>query len=1119
MSLVAWLSGQLPDLSPEMFALINLLATVTAVAWLLYRAWLVFQKPLPELIEVLGLDVPAAPDVSLAGIKSDSITLYWKLPENPNTVVKHLIQVNGVVVGESARHETSINVTGLKPDTFYVVRVIATNPSNFQTPSPLIRLKTWRNKEGPDHLLPGALCTGEKSNSTPSAGDESPGVKAHGTTLETATAVPTAPLITRDQSVTSLPSKRLGVSRRQSPANTSLDQSSTAQVGLEPEPESESEHTVQELTEVLEGLRKEQEESDKQAGEEEEEFQKGKSALIQEREQLRQALKEREDASADLRKQVASLERNNRQAQARKVALERTLQQKLDERNKMKEDIRRWRRDIEEMRQSREDIVVERNDYLEASEHKVEDLRKETTENLAAVKMLEEDIREKGIHIKDLEEAKKKQEEKDEEEAREAERIEKEKDRQWEAKLRGLQAQYTSAWNTLQQAQANYQQAQERLSFLNSRLNNDPVPINSISGSELDLAGKKNKPKRIRQRKSRTNTLSSTFNDVPGADNRFSISTPVSIPNISPTFASSSPFFNMSNGMAIPGTSEEPGMTQAERDALTGGAPMSPTADALLPRDLLGDEDMQGSPIKPSSANTNGFSGLGPAGLDPTLRGPTSPVSDGSSPSVFSSPRESLNNLHAFPTGSEGLVDADRRSVHSTGPSFGMGGASDTNLAGSRRLASLFGLNRQRGKTLPNEPPVLGSLKPGQSQSFPRNIDQGNGELDPIGTRRRRGSHSGSSWVSPMMTSLLNRSTAISHDTSGEDATGPVKHTPSRRRHFNMFSSRYDPLEPSKFFPEAPASRRTSSDRPSIETTSFPRPSSDNQPFGWPTTETPIHRSSPLVPDWFASESWSRTPSRRPSIQYGSSSNLPLSMTQLDSDPLQSAISRHTPPPAPIGTRPLSSQRPITPKLNPTAPTFRTFFGLGDPRNVGQEEEASNKQGDESLLDFIGTSPSDSRKSKDARSIKTADSIAESYDSLEQAISEPLTSSLASSKDKESFIQKLTRKGSSGMFNMPWTKDKGGLFKKSGDLGGGPYETDEEAAAGASDKQMDRSTESIPATSGHSPHPSSGGGMSSIFKGSLRRKQKKDEKDRAIVNEMSEKASATGEEADEHGHL
>ena len=49
-----------------------------------------------ELQELLGLDIPPIPEVSLAGITPDSVLLYWKPPDNQVVSLKHTIEVNGI---------------------------------------------------------------------------------------------------------------------------------------------------------------------------------------------------------------------------------------------------------------------------------------------------------------------------------------------------------------------------------------------------------------------------------------------------------------------------------------------------------------------------------------------------------------------------------------------------------------------------------------------------------------------------------------------------------------------------------------------------------------------------------------------------------------------------------------------------------------------------------------------------------------------------------------------------------------------------------------------------------------------------------------------------------------
>lgn len=94
----------------------NMLVTGIAVAWYVYfyhaacspsltlsqhcrlahRAIQTLRKSVNELIGILGVEVPDAPDVSLAGIRADAATLNWTRPLPTRPVAKFTIQVNGV---------------------------------------------------------------------------------------------------------------------------------------------------------------------------------------------------------------------------------------------------------------------------------------------------------------------------------------------------------------------------------------------------------------------------------------------------------------------------------------------------------------------------------------------------------------------------------------------------------------------------------------------------------------------------------------------------------------------------------------------------------------------------------------------------------------------------------------------------------------------------------------------------------------------------------------------------------------------------------------------------------------------------------------------------------------
>jgi len=49
-----------------------------------------------ELVNLLGLEIPPVPDVSLAGITAEGVLLYWKPPEIQHASLTHAIHVNGI---------------------------------------------------------------------------------------------------------------------------------------------------------------------------------------------------------------------------------------------------------------------------------------------------------------------------------------------------------------------------------------------------------------------------------------------------------------------------------------------------------------------------------------------------------------------------------------------------------------------------------------------------------------------------------------------------------------------------------------------------------------------------------------------------------------------------------------------------------------------------------------------------------------------------------------------------------------------------------------------------------------------------------------------------------------
>ncbi|KAF2454554.1 hypothetical protein BDY21DRAFT_98221 [Lineolata rhizophorae] len=71
------------------------LSVCGAVLWLFYRAYQVLAKPVDELVNLLGLEMPPAPVVSLAAVKANGVVLHWKPPGLRGSVAKYQVRLNG----------------------------------------------------------------------------------------------------------------------------------------------------------------------------------------------------------------------------------------------------------------------------------------------------------------------------------------------------------------------------------------------------------------------------------------------------------------------------------------------------------------------------------------------------------------------------------------------------------------------------------------------------------------------------------------------------------------------------------------------------------------------------------------------------------------------------------------------------------------------------------------------------------------------------------------------------------------------------------------------------------------------------------------------------------------
>ncbi|MBE7179864.1 MAG: fibronectin type III domain-containing protein, partial [Terriglobus roseus] len=779
-----------------------------AALWLVYRVYLVTIKPVDELVALLGLEVPAQPDVSLAGVKADGVMLHWKPPDWQSLVTKHHVHINGVNVGEVTHRETAVTVYNLKPDHSYTARVVALN-SHFQTASEALRFTTlpassdeFYSEQRDDETT---LVDGEEEDATPTLRPSKALFDASSLHL------PAAQPMTREHS-NSLSQKRAPQARRVS-TFVAMNDAGAAHA----QEASDSEEAVKDLTSRLEHLRRENDEAERLEKDELDEFESARNALVEERDRYKQQLKEKDDTSRELKKEVTRLERANTSVQGSKNTAERKLQSKHNERRKVKDDIARWESEMEEMKAAVEKLLEQRSTLEKETETRLDAFRDQLAREQDANKSLEEDIREKAMQIKSLEQEKRKMSDGEVETAMQTEDALDEEARQFEDKLRSLQGRYTMAWSTMNQAEAVYSQCQQHLDRLQQRRLSSPQAFASTPTMEAaPLRGASG-------RRRRQGSIRSDANSPPAAPfgpngPQFSSS---SISSISPTFASGLPFFNYMNGgiQFEPEVAQPAPLSQSQIDALTGGAPMSPsTAGALLPSNLLSDDVDQGAisdiesemkkenSLPKSTANPQNhrshtlndenssinqqsnrnsaiLPGLGAIpGLgavlasEPASKVPSSPVSaDSRSPSVFTSPKESTTHLPH----QDIFNEVDRRSLRSnTGSSRGASGTS--RFFGGLSL-------RHRGKASTDEGLTLGSLKTAETQSLPRQDPPEQGAA----ASRRRGSHSGGGWMGmPSISQAFSR-TSKDAEEAGQ-ATNELS-KPSRLRPFGMFGKSGDP--------------------------------------------------------------------------------------------------------------------------------------------------------------------------------------------------------------------------------------------------------------------------------------------------------------------------------------
>lgn len=438
-----------------------------------YRASALLKIPIPTLVKLLGLDLPAPPRVSLHGVAADTITLHWSLPEKAGSVAKHIIQINGIngeqtsctrthnvgpylyqvyrllctenviicPVGESEkRGETSVTVTGLNPDHLYNVRVIAANSHNFQAPGQLIRLRTRRKSA--------SSADAGVSNLSGKAADPSEDIPSIQPSLE-----PSSPHTHthnhhhhHHSNSSHQLSRRAARERRSSPAVELQNQQHTQNASSFP---AEDQHSVESLTAALEIVRRDIDDTEAQLLHTEEEFRAAELVLRVELDLLKEKKNEEDSSRQKLRSETRTLEEAKRAAEALRTKTDKGLRSKEDEIQKMRDDSSRWDEERIAALERVEELTQEARSSKEHAQSTERELSEEMKETQRSIAEMEEEIRALVGSIK-ASEAQKEQW-KIEEEAESARIAEDEKEeREWRIRQRKLETRYVNVYNSYQ---------------------------------------------------------------------------------------------------------------------------------------------------------------------------------------------------------------------------------------------------------------------------------------------------------------------------------------------------------------------------------------------------------------------------------------------------------------------------------------------------------------------------------------------------------------------------------------------------------------------------------------------------------------------------------------------
>lgn len=760
--------------------------------------------------------------------------------------------------------------------------------------------------------------------------------------------------VVRDANGSLTGQRRNTVNRRHSPSVASSDRPQLKHQGSD-----EPELSLTELTKRFEGIRKDIEDTLAQYAKDEADSKLQEDQLKREKERKRQTLKEKEEQTAQLKALVRTTMEQMRAAEKERAKKEQSLKDKETKKAKIRDSITKLEQEIERMKKERKNFQAQKADLLQKRDKEVRSLDDANKELYDKCSELESELKEKGKQLQDLKATREMLPGADDEQWKEEdERMAQE----WDTNRRGIHSRLVSELKLAHQLDQQIQSLNDQVTVA---MQQQQVYFQSGGAAPVDYDSSMS----VQQKRLSANGSSLREQDTPP---------PHPLPTSDGSYAPPSGYVHAPFPPRLflddPDPTDEP-HTEAEFKIASG--PLSPLAQTLLPSNIFDemedfdDDDMGESYVRDS--------------IGVTEDDPQSPASSSPSFRAFSSPHGSNQNLSYSPY-------ADSVDRNSLNPNQ----APNSPAATSHRFSTFISsFQRNRGaKQMEDAGPPIGTLKSGQSQSFPRGTEEGE-----ISEPRRR-----FPWV-------------------GRSSTGPDGH-------FSLSGKRMSPIKP----PNG-ADRDHDGSRPaSIASSDMPRPSTDSGSI-WGQPGEGVVAKNRL---WQAEVGrWpSRNNSSRRTSIHGPGSLMTTTLASADDEILDEYEMRNPQTSASqvgvIGSGHPAGARFVNQRLNPNAPTFMGNFFRKD-RSKSRDVAPSLE------LPPTDDSPSESRISRDTHSIhtQTSVSVSESHESLmldgstSNAPSDMNSLSGSLPKDAENKVKKLFRKGSSSKFSLSSRLGKdSGLFKK-----------------------------------------------------------------------------------------